>query len=255
MRHAAHETRIEQARRAAERAGSPEPFVPLLLLGALLLGVVALALTSHAPALAASLGLATALVAAAGALAAVLRARRLGRATAELGKLARTDAESGLLATHALWGELPFALSRARHARRPLSVVIVSFEGLSDVYLERGFSAGQQLLRQIGQALEATTHDHGASCYRAHGSAFIAVLEDATLEESERVTRKLGPVLRLLEHKGGERVRLVAGAALALPGDVAQDVVQRAERRCHRRRLGGETETDSEPVLKPVPTH
>lgn len=253
MSHAAYETRIDQARRTAEEARAPQPFVPLLLLFAAVLGIVALAFTSRAPGIAAGLGLVTAVIATLGAYAAIVRTRRLGQATALLGDLARADAESGLLATHALWGELPAALARSRHERRPLAVVLVSFEGLSEVYIERGFSAGQQLLRQIGQALEATTADHGGRCYRAHGSAFIAVLEDASLDEGERIARKLGPVLRLLEHKGGGHVRLEASAAIALPGDVAQDVVQRAERRCHRRRLGNEA--DSNPILKPVPTH
>lgn len=255
MSHAAYGTRIDHALETAVHARKPQRPVFALVGVAGTTAVAALLLAAPAPAVAVWLGVVSAAFAGVAAAIATARTRRMGRATAALHDLARTDAESGLLASHALWSDLPQALARSHETDSPMCVVMVRFDGLSALHQERDFFAGQRLLRQIARATEATAAGHSGVCYRAHSASLVVVLENTSLPEAERVAQKLSPVLLLLERKNTGRVQLTAGAALAVPGDVAHNLVQRAARRCQIRR--SEETTDSVIILgaKPLTTH
>lgn len=246
-------TRVDEALEIAQQARLPKllqrALVGLALAGAIVTGSLA---SGHAE-VAAKFGLLTAAVAVMATLGATLRARRLTSATEVLASLARADADSGLLAPHALRTDLSRLLDHSRAMKHPLAIVMVTIDELRALHLERGLAAGRLLERQVAQAIEATAASHGGRCYRAHGTAFVALLPGATHAEGERVAQKLAPVLHLLERKHGDLVDLNAGAAVALGGDLAEDLVQRAERRCQRLRAG--LLDDAAQVLRPLSTH
>lgn len=169
------------------------------------------------------------------------RAREVTRTASLLGELARLEPESGLPGPRALWGELAQALEATRRTRQPLSVVMISLGELRNLHHERGIAAGQRLVRQAAQALQSTVAAHHGTAYRVHGQALAALLPGLTEAEAELVARRLEAALALLGRKNGELVRLVAGAAEAGGGDLPEDLLLRAERRCTHARAQAET--------------
>lgn len=244
---------VAEALEMAEQARLPK-LLQRVLTGLAVVGIIAAwTLASGHAQVAAWSGLFAAMLALLAAAGASMRARRLTSATEALAALARVDADSGLLAPHALRTDLERLLDHSRAMQHPMAIVMVTLDELRALHLERGLAAGRLLLRQVAQAMEAVAASHGGRCYRAHGTAFVALLPRATHAEAERVAQKLTPVLHLLERKHGGLVGLHAGAAVALGGDHAEDLVQRAERRCQRLRSG--LGDDAAQVLRPLTTH
>jgi GGDEF domain-containing protein len=201
------------------------------------------------------LALLAALLAMVAATACVRRMSRLGRAAREATELGRVDPESGLPGALALEDDLRQAMDESAASRSPVAVVVVSLDDPRALHVERGISAGRRLLRQAAEALASSAGAYGGRTYRLHGTALAAVLPGTTHAEGERLARRLEPSLALLTRRTNGLVRLVAGSAVALPGDLPEDVLVRAERRCAALREGAEDEHAS--VLRPLsnPTH
>lgn len=182
-----------------------------------------------------------------------LQTRRLQRtlhAATRLERLSLVDPESTLPGPHALYEELAAELDRSRTTGRPLSVVMVTIDDQRALHLERGLAAGQQLVRQTADALQSAVLPFAGRAYRAHGTAVVALLPATSHAEAERVAQRVGPALSLLARRNGNLVHLVAGGAVALAGDLPEDLLVRAERRCARARAG--LVDDLAQVLRPL---
>lgn len=237
----AEATRLGKLRRFAWAGGA-------LAAAAIAGALVAVLLPGWAPW--AGLGIATGALAL--ALAVGLRARGLARTAARLAACAQLDPDSGLPGAIALELELRRAIEQSQRQRTPLAIVMLSFDDLRPLHVERGISAGRRMLRQAAVGLASTMGPYGGHAFRAHPSALVAVIPGTTHAEAERLAQKIAPVLSLLARKNGELVQVVAGGAVALPGDQPEDLLVRAERRCARGRSG--VAEESATVMRPVPT-
>lgn len=134
--------------------------------------------------------------------AAVLRERRLREQAQELGRsnealqtkldevqalqarlidMQRRDALTGLYNRSYLNEVLERELTAARHAGRPLSLVLVDIDELKKINTAYGEQAGDEVIRSLGQQLAGIDLD-GVSVGRYGGEEFLAVLPGVAVE-------------------------------------------------------------------------
>jgi len=228
------EEALTQGRHAHADAARAWTVSLLLSLGALGLGFATAARPSWA-------GAAATFLVAAGAAAALRLSARVGglaTAAARLATLVDADPETGMPGPRVLDSELGAALETAAAKGRPLAVVVVDVGDLLPLHVERGLAAGRLVLRQIALALDSLSFGRGGRTYRLHGGALAAVLPDTSHAQAVEVAAALEPSLELFARRNGGLLHAVAGAAVALPGDLPDDVLCRAEEACMGARSG-----------------
>lgn len=129
------------------------------------------------------------------------------------------------------WGHILLVeLSRAARYRRGLTVVLIEADGLGELNRAWGGEVVWQALREVGGALRRMTRssDH---CARVGGSRFGVVLtetdEVAAINFIERVRDSLPTALP----KAATGLRVGFGWASPSPGESAENLIRRAERR------------------------
>lgn len=108
-----------------------------------------------------------------------------GNLYGQMAHLAMTDDLTGLFVKNYLLKRLEDEISAARREGRPISVLLIDidhFKGYNDSF---GHSAGDKLLRQIGQALAHLMHS-GDLAARFGGEEFICLLRECGLEQAIR---------------------------------------------------------------------
>lgn len=96
---------------------------------------------------------------------------------------ARVDPKTGLYNAKYANTLLEAELQRARQLRRPLSVLMADLDGLRRVNNTYGHLAGDQVLRQVADALRAAVGAHGVVA-RFGGEEFVAILPDCDAHEA-----------------------------------------------------------------------
>lgn len=237
--------------RAAARAAAETSGTAALLVGSTGFALGAAALAVPQAAWAHGLAALATIVCAVAATLWLRRHHQLAAAARSLAASADFDVESGLPGQAALERELARALAEAQRTNRPISIVMVTIDELRALHLERGLAAGRRLLFQTGVALTSICAPHAGSAYRGPGATIVALLPGSSLAQAERIAQKASPALQLLVRRNGGLVRLAAGAAVGLAGDLAEDTLLRAERRCVRGPAAGAESGPS--VLRAVP--
>jgi GGDEF domain-containing protein len=229
---------LVRAQRTAARDAAEAGGAAAVLVGSTGFALGAAALAMPQAAWAHALAALSTVVCAAAAVMWWSRHRRLSVAARTLASSADLDVESGLPGPAALERELTKALTGAQRLGTPVSIVTVLVDDLRGLHLERGLGAGRRLLFQAGVALTSLTSPRRGRVFRGPGATLVALLPDASLAEAERISQKTGPSLELLARRNGGLVRLASGAAAGLPGDLAEDLLLRAERRGARQQAG-----------------
>jgi diguanylate cyclase (GGDEF)-like protein len=151
------------------------------------------------------------------------------RRISELEELAYRDENTGLANRRALLAEL----ERLDHDPIPLALLFLDFDGLRAVNNQRSYEHGNQLLRTVAEAVQATLRS-GELAARLHGSGgdeFIVVCpgadEPTAAERAAALEAQLGAV-----ELPPEIAPLYAGASVGyaarLPGEAPLPLLERA---------------------------
>jgi two-component system cell cycle response regulator len=123
-----------------------------------------------------------------------------------------TDGLSGLPNRRALLGDLERVLAE----RAPAAVVFFDLDGFKQYNDSFGHSAGDALLRRLGQRLAKSVADAGTA-YRLGGDEFCVVLEDSPDGRAERITAAASALV-----ESGEGFDIAASyGVVTLPDDAA----------------------------------
>jgi diguanylate cyclase (GGDEF)-like protein len=169
--------------------------------------------------------------------AALLRAA-LAETRSRLGDLEESsdvDAVTGLPSDRELERQLERAVSQAVRHGTPAALLTIDIKGLKGINERHGRVAGDAALAHVGRLLKGLirTSDLAARS----GGGFALLLDhldpDSAVETGERIVRCIADQPLDL---GSVEVPLAAtvGVATILPGDSAEDVLQRAERNLER---------------------
>ena len=123
---------------------------------------------------------------------------RLLTAAAALGEQARSDALTGVGNYRLLEERLQYEVTRHRRNGRPLSVLVLDLDGFKLVNDTLGHPVGDQLLRQVADALRLTVRDQD-TVVRQGGDEFCVLAPETDADEAallvERIRGGLGEVI------------------------------------------------------------
>jgi diguanylate cyclase (GGDEF)-like protein/PAS domain S-box-containing protein len=160
-----------------------------------------------------------------------------------LRRQATHDLVTGLFNRHYLDETLPRELHRAHREAIPICVVMVDIDHFKRFNDSHGHDAGDLVLRQVGNILDASLRKSDIAC-RFGGEEFACILPDSTLadarERFEQISREIGS-LRL---KMGERVldpvTVSVGIAQAPEhGDTADELLHAADMALYEAKQAG----------------
>jgi diguanylate cyclase (GGDEF)-like protein len=118
-----------------------------------------------------------------------LRERLLTAATA-LGAQARSDALTGVGNYRLLEERLDYELTRHRRNGRPLAVLVLDLDGFKLVNDTLGHPVGDQLLRQVAEALQRTVRDQD-TVVRQGGDEFCVLAPETDADEAEELVERI----------------------------------------------------------------
>lgn len=159
----------------------------------------------------------------------------------ELEHLADTDTLTPLPNRRRFLRELERAVSQATRHGTPAAVLYIDLNGLKRVNDRHGHLAGDTALIHVARLLQGLIRTTDVVA-RIGGDEFGLILDhldhNSAIETAERIARCIAssPV-----DLGGTQVALQAaiGVATLLPGDSAEDVMQRADRNMYRAKAEG----------------
>ncbi|MDT7833914.1 GGDEF domain-containing protein [Aquabacterium sp. OR-4] len=155
----------------------------------------------------------------------------------------QVDALTGLPNRRAFDARLAECLAAASATRTPCLLILDldHFKRINDSY---GHPFGDQVLRAVAQLLQ-TLVSEPAMAARVGGEEFAVLLPATTLAEALALAEKLRVTVAAsrIKRKGSdqpiERISLSQGAALWRPGDVAEALVDRADRALYTAKAAG----------------
>lgn len=124
---------------------------------------------------------------------------------------------------------------RARGAPGELAVLFVDLDGFKTINDTLGHAAGDEVLREVAHRLVSTLRP-GDTVARVGGDEFVVLLEDLPADEARAVARALIDDLNRPSTVQGQTVALAASVGLAVgaPGELASDVIRRADAAMYR---------------------
>jgi diguanylate cyclase (GGDEF)-like protein len=159
----------------------------------------------------------------------------------ELERLADTDTLTPLPNRRRFERELDRAVSQASRHGTPAAVLYIDLNSLKRVNDRHGHMAGDAALIHVARLLQGLIRSSDVVA-RIGGDEFGLILDhldhNSAIETAERIGRCIASSPLDL---GGSEVRLDAaiGVATILPGDRADDVMQRADRNMYRAKAEG----------------
>ena len=148
---------------------------------------------------------------------------------AELALAARTDGLTGCLNHAAMQDTLRREIERATRGGRSLSVALVDLDDFKQVNEEHGHQVGDEVLRQVGEALRQSVRVYDVVArYGGDEFAIIAIDadEDAAAEVMTRALAAIGDALGKL----GVASRATAGVAQWVADESSTMLIARADR-------------------------
>ena len=158
---------------------------------------------------------------------------RLTAAVAAVGAEARIDALTGVGNYRLLDERLRYELMRHRRSGRPLSVVILDLDNFKAVNDVLGHLVGDQLLRDVADALRATVRE-ADTVVRQGGDEFCILAPETGTEEAALLVARIKYALRALVAVG-EPLSTSAGYA-TFPDDATSPEVLLAQADLEQRR-------------------
>ncbi len=153
----------------------------------------------------------------------VIAAEVFARIKGRMDRLARTDPLTGTLNRRGVTEVLEREMARASRRDESLSVVAVDLDGLREVNNSYGHKAGDRMLERASRHW-STSLRRRDTIGRTGGDEFLFVLPATSMEQADRIVERLSEA---------STVRWSAGIAMAKPGDSAESVLERADRRMY----------------------
>ena len=185
--------------------------------------------------------------------------RKLRDVNAKLDDMARRDALTGLLNKREFAKDIQNLCTVFERIKRPLSMVMMDidhFKIYNDTY---GHLAGDDCLRQVGQAISSCLLRDADSAYRYGGEEFAVILPDTNLEGAARVAEKIRgriEALKLPHEKSstGKYVTMSVGFATTAPEEAAKpnELIARADAALYRAKNDGRNRVAGPVAAKPA---
>lgn len=133
------------------------------------------------------------------------------------------------------------SLARARRQANKVAVLFLDLDGFKEVNDRMGHAVGDELLRALGQRLEATARG-GDMVARLGGDEFVIVIEDVhdVLQAEATTTRFMHEIRRPIV-AAGRRISIEAsiGLVVADPVDEPDDILRRADSAMYEAKRSG----------------
>ena len=156
---------------------------------------------------------------------------RLGEAEA----VADIDPVTGLANERELDRQLERAVSQAHRHGTPAALISIDLKGLDAINERHGRLAGDAALGHVGRLLQGLIRASDVAARTGGGFALLLdhLDPDSAIDTGERIARVIAE--RPLDVGSEEiRIRATVGVATILPGDRADDVVERVRRNLER---------------------
>lgn len=140
-----------------------------------------------------------------------------------------------------IFSRLDDLLAVSTQMRVPLSVVVLHIDRFVQIAALHGDAVGERMLQHLAEQLRSQLRSLDA-VGRIGGEEFLLLLPNTPPEGAELALQRLQAVLQeqvLVPGLPGLRCTLSAGVALALPGDTAASVFNRADRALYLARARG----------------
>jgi len=141
---------------------------------------------------------------------------------AQLERMARCDTLTGLPNRFTFNERIEQAIAHARRTRRPFSLMFLDLDDFKTVNDTKGHLFGDQLLKLVGERLNATLRRH-ESAFRLGGDEFAILLGTHHPPEIARMAERITGAIREPFVIGGSEVRIGASIGIAIFGQDALD--------------------------------
>jgi diguanylate cyclase (GGDEF)-like protein len=167
------------------------------------------------------------------------REQQLVETNARLEQLSQQDPLTGLYNRRHLFTCLETELARVRRGH-PLSIVMIDLDGFKKVNDSQGHLRGDVLLKEISNALAATTRQVDLAA-RYGGDEFIVVLTDTDATRAQAAAERLAECVRAAAQRFDTRHPVTAslGVAAAEPSDTVASLLRRADENAYRAKQSG----------------
>jgi diguanylate cyclase (GGDEF)-like protein len=155
----------------------------------------------------------------------------INKAAAALHEMASTDPLTQLKNRRAIGEVMRREVSRVRRGQPYLSFILCDLDHFKAINDTKGHDAGDQVLKQVSQALEASLRDVDFVA-RWGGEEFLAVLPDTDTGGAMLVAERLRKQIDKLHIDAGAesfKISMTLGVATLQPGESAEQAIARAD--------------------------
>ena len=159
------------------------------------------------------------------------RRRKLENHLNELNDTIVVDPVTGLANRNFLNQELRRHLSQFQRQDSPFSIMLFDINDFRQINMQFGYEAGDSVLRSVTSVVKASVRDMD-SLIRYGSDSFIAVLPGTKLTEAEIIAKRVSVAISDMAVPYQDRwirVTANAGVATAVPLDVEESILCRAE--------------------------
>ncbi len=157
----------------------------------------------------------------------------------DLHKIARSDVLTGLLNRRAFEEVLTRELRRANHMGHSLVILLLDIDRFKVVNDTWGHPAGDKVIQQVSGALQKSLRPSDALA-RVGGEEFVALLRDASMEQTEEIAERLrAEIANLTGLPGGAQVTVSIGAARSRQDETSEELFRRCDQAMYRSKERG----------------
>ena len=172
----------------------------------------------------------------------ILRAQKeLREQQVLLEKLAREDKLTGLYNRRHFEERATEECQRAQRYRHPLSLLLCDLDHFKMVNDQYGHSAGDMVLRQVGQAIQQCCRTSDLTA-RLGGEEFTVLLTETGLDEAKKVAERLREAVSRItfSHSSGSfHITMSIGIAALRPNQTLQALVDEADQALYAAKRNG----------------
>jgi diguanylate cyclase (GGDEF)-like protein len=143
----------------------------------------------------------------------------------------RLDSLTHCVAPHYFRTELADAVSKARRAKAPISLVWLDVDECAVLNQDHGFEQVNQAIARVGLTLKVLVGDRG-TVGRLQGAAFAVLLPGLTREAALELGQDLRSATARLQHPGDGAsfvLKLSGSVVQALPNELPLNLLEAAE--------------------------
>ena len=159
--------------------------------------------------------------------------------------MAATDSLTGLANRRAVLGRLDEELARAEREHATHGLIMIDIDHFKQVNDTSGHAAGDLVLREVARRLEDASREYDV-VGRMGGEEFLVIapdIEEATLEPIAERLRNAVCSEPIAAEDSEFAVTVSAGATLTCAGDLADDVLARADEALYAAKAAGRNRT------------